>query len=174
MTIAHLTGAGGLLDGLAHPVFGIDHLLAIVVVGTLAYLFRDRLPWLTLPAMFVGGMAAGGALGVLGVGIGATEVIVASSVALLGLVLVAATGAVDARALAGLVAVAALFHGLAHGSEVPGAASPALYVLGFLVATATLHLAGVTLGPVLARWRPIRALAGSAVAVAGVWLVAGV
>jgi urease accessory protein len=174
MTLAHLTGAGGLLDGLAHPVFGIDHLLAIVVVGTLAYLFREQLPWMTLPAVFVGGMAIGGALGIAGVSFDATELFVAASVALLGVVLLAATTKVEVKALAAVVAVAALFHGLAHGGEVPEAASPALYVVGFLMATAALHVAGVLAGPVVVRWRPVRALAGAAVAAAGVMLVAGV
>jgi len=174
MTLAHLTGGGGLFDGLAHPVFGIDHLIAIVVVGTLAYLLRDRLPWFTLPVIFVGAMAVGGTLGVLGVSTGSTELFVALSVVLLGVVLLALTGVVDARVLAGLVALAALFHGLAHGGEVPDAASPALYVIGFLVATAGLHLAGVALGPVVARFRIVRGLAGAGVVAAGVVLVSGV
>ena len=174
MTLAHLTGAGGLLDGLLHPFAGADHLLAMVVVGTLAFLLRDRLRWMTLPAVFVGGMAVGGGLGIAGVSIGATELIVAASVALLGVVLLAATSQVAVRALTAVVAVAALFHGLAHGAEVPAAASPALYVAGFLLATATLHLTGVVAGPVVARWRPVRALAGTAVAAVGVLLVAGV
>ncbi len=174
MTFAHLTGGGGLFDGLAHPVFGIDHLIAIVVVGTLAYLLRDRPAWYTLPATFVGAMAIGGTLGVLGVTTGSTELFVALSVVLLGVVLLALTGALDARALTGLVALAALFHGLAHGGEVPSAASPALYVIGFLLATAGLHLAGVALGPVVARSRIVRGLAGVGVIAAGVVLVSGV
>jgi urease accessory protein len=72
------------------------------------------------------------------------------------------------------VAAAALFHGLAHGGEVPDAASPVLYVAGFLAATATLHVAGVLLGPAVVRWRPVQAIAGAAVAAVGVMLVAGV
>lgn len=174
MTFAHLTGAGGLLDGLAHPVFGLDHLIAIVAVGTLAYLLRDRVPWLTLPATFLGAMAIGGISGVLGVTTGSTELFVALSVVLLGLVLIALTGVVEARALAGLVALTALFHGLAHGGEVPSAASPALYVIGFLLTTVGLHLAGVALGPVVARSRVVRGLAGAGVTAAGVVLVSGV
>lgn len=174
MTFAHLTGAGGLLDGLAHPVIGIDHLIAIVVVGTLAHLLRERVPWFTLPATFVGAMAIGGTLGVLGVTTGSTELFVALSVVLLGVVLLALTDVVEARALAGLVALAALFHGLAHGGEVPNAASPALYVIGFLVATTGLHLAGVALGPVVARSRLVRGLAGAGVIAAGLVLVSGV
>lgn len=173
-TLAHLTGGGGLLDGLAHPVFGVDHLIAIVVVGTLAYLLRDRLPWLRLPATFVGAMAVGGTLGVLGVTVGSTELFVALSVVLLGLVLVAAAGVTEARGLPVLVGVAALFHGLAHGGEVPGTADPALYVVGFLLATAGLHLAGVALGPVVARSRIVRGLAGAGAVAAGLVLVGGV
>ena len=174
MTLAHLTGGGGLFDGLAHPLFGIDHLIAIVVVGTLAYLLRSRMPWFTLPASFVGAMALGGTLGILGVATGSTELFVALSVVLLGVVLLALTGVIEPRALAGLVALAALFHGLAHGGEVPNAASPVLYVTGFLLATAALHLAGVALGPVAARSRLVRGLAGAGVVAAGLVLVSGV
>ena len=174
MTLAHLTGASGLLDGLLHPFAGIDHLLAMVVVGTLAHLLRDRLAWMVLPSVFVGGMAIGGALGIAGVSFGATELFVAASVALLGVLLLAATTRVEVRSLAAVVAAAALFHGLAHGGEVPAAASPALYVAGFLAATAALHVTGVVAGPVVARWRPVRMLAGTAVAAAGVALLAGV
>ena len=85
-------------------MFGVDHLIAIVVVGTLAYLLRDRLAWFTLPATFVGAMAIGGTLGVLGVTTSSTELFVALSVVLLGVVLVALTGVIDTRALAVLVA----------------------------------------------------------------------
>lgn len=174
MTLAHLTGAGGLVDGLAHPVYGIDHLLAMVAVGILAYLLRDRLAWWALPVAFIAGMALGGTLGVAGVAMHSTEVLVAASVVLLGLVLAAATGALDPRALLLLVGGAALFHGLAHGSEVPAAGRPVLYVAGFLVATAVLHLAGVLLGPVAAGSRLVRCAAGLGVAYVGVTLVAGV
>jgi len=174
MTLAHLTGGGGLLDGLAHPVLGVDHLIAIVVVGTLAFLLRDRLAWMTLPATFVGAMAVGGILGVLGITSGSSELFVALSVVLLGVVLLALTGVIDGRALAGLVALVALFHGLAHGGEVPSTASPAVYVIGFLLATAGLHLAGVALGPVLARSRLVRGIAGAGVATAGLVLASGV
>ncbi len=174
MTLAHLTGGGGLLDGLAHPIFGIDHLIAIVVVGTLAYLLRDRVPWVTLPTTFVGAMAVGGTLGVLGVTVASTELFVALSVVLFGAVLLAATGVKEARVLPVLVGTAALFHGLAHGGEVPGAAEPALYVVGFLLATAGLHVAGVVLGPVVARSRVVRGLAGAGVVGAGLVLLGGV
>ena len=119
-------------------------------------------------------MAVGGILGVLGVTTGSTEVFVALSVVLLGVVLLALTGVAEARVLAGLVALAALFHGLAHGGEVPGTATPALYVVGFLLATAGLHLAGVALGPVVARSRVVRGLAGAGVVAAGLVLVGGV
>ncbi len=174
MTLAHLTGGGGLFDGLAHPVLGVDHLIAITVVGTLAYLLRSPLPRLSLPVTFLGAMGVGGTLGVLGVTIASTELFVAVTVVLFGVALLAATGALEARALPVLVGVAALFHGLAHGGEVPAAASPALYVAGFLIATAGLQFVGVALGPVVARSRVHRTLAGIAVAAAGLALLGGV
>ena len=174
MILAHLTGGGGLFDGLAHPVLGPDHLIAIIAVGVLAHLGRDHLPRLSLPATFVGAMAVGGALGVSGVTVAATEVFVAVTVVLFGVALLAATGAVTSRALPVLVGVAALFHGLAHGGEIPGTANPVLYVAGFLVATAGLHLGGVGLGPVVARSRVVRTLAGAGVAAAGLALLSGV
>lgn len=172
--LAHLTGAGGLFDGLVHPIVGLDHLIAITAVGALAYLLRAKLAWWSLPTAFVGSMAVGGALAIAGVTVGHTELFVALSVTMLGLVLVAGVGALDHRALSVGVAVIALFHGLAHGGEVPGSAAPALYVSGFVVMTGVLHLSGAAFGLLLGRSRVVRGLVGAGVALTGVALATGV
>ena len=172
MIIAHLSGAGGLLDGLMHPLSGIDHLLAFLTVGVLATLLRRELRWWALPATFVAAMALGGTLGMSGVGVGGAEAFIAASVVALGVLLVLAPAAGDnVSVIVPLLAVTAVFHGLAHGSELPDSAHPALYAAGFLVSTAALHLAGVGVGLGIERRTWIRAGLGVAVASAGLSLL---
>jgi urease accessory protein len=172
MILGHLTGAGGLLDGLMHPLTGIDHLLAFLTVGVLATLLRDRVRWWALPAVFVAAMAVGGTLGMAGVGVDGAETLIAASVVALGLLLVVApvAGAHVAFVIP-LLALTALFHGLAHGTELPDSAHPALYAAGFLVSTAGLHLSGVGAGFVIERSTWVRAALGAGVATAGVLLI---
>jgi urease accessory protein len=172
MILGHLTGAGGLLDGLVHPLTGLDHLLAFLAVGVLATLLRDKLPWWALPAVFVAAMGVGGAAGMAGLGIDGAETFVAASVAALGVLLVLSPTARDHPTLmVPLLGVTALFHGLAHGSELPDSAHPALYAVGFLLSTAGLHAAGVGGGLVIERSTWVRTVLGAGVATAGVLLV---
>ena len=173
------TGIGattGFLHGFWHPIGGIDHVLAMVAVGLLAAQIGGRALW-AVPATFVAIMAAGGTLGMAGVALPAVEVGIALSVLVLGLVVLAGRRWPLGLAMA-LVAVFAVFHGHAHGSEMPVDASGLSYGLGFMLATALLHLAGIGLGIGLGRLaateggRLIQA-SGAAIALAGVVLLAG-
>ena len=177
--LAHPFGVSGagIWAGLGHPLGGLDHLLAMVAVGLWAVQLGGRALW-ALPVSFVAAMAAGACFALAGIGIPAVELGVAGSVVLLGL-LVAGAARVPVLAGCGMVAVFALFHGHAHGTELPAAASPALYGLGFVLATAALHAAGIGLGRFgeqvaanRSRWS-LRA-AGAAAAATGVVLLAGV
>lgn len=168
------TGIGahtGFAAGFAHPLLGLDHLLTMVAVGAWAALLGGRAVWL-VPAAFVAAMVAGGALAVSGVGLPMVETAIALSVVVLG-----ALVAVNARVVLGagmaIAAAFALFHGHAHGSELPASAGAAI---GFVLATALLHAAGIAVVGLLRRVAPTRAVrwAGIATAFAGVGLVAGV
>ncbi len=162
----HLAGAW---DGLLHPFLGIDHLLAMITVGILAYtLDRSR----SIPVAFLGAMTVGGALGVVGVAAPLGEWAVAVSVLALGAALVAGATLGRTPALA-LVALAGLAHGHAHGLEAPAAVHPLLYIAGFLAATAALHAAGWVAGWAMANRTAARRAVGIAVAGVGVGLVVG-
>jgi urease accessory protein len=140
---AEATG-GGWSAGFAHPFSGIDHLVTMIAVGIWAVQIGERAVWL-LPASFVLVMALGAMLSLGGVVLPGAEDGIALSVAVLGVLL-----AVAARpGLAASVAIVALFglvHGYAHGAEMPEAAMPVLYALGFVAATLCLHLLGIAFG----------------------------
>lgn len=142
--------AGGLISGVLHPLTGADHLIAMVAVGLWGAQLGAPAIWL-LPITFPLVMALGGVLGVLHVPLPAPELMIALSALLLG-------GAVAARwrapfvAAAVLVGLFAIFHGHAHGAELPGAANPLAYGIGFVTATGFLHLCGIAIGA-LSRWR---------------------
>jgi len=141
--------AGGFMSGFAHPLLGWDHVIAMLAVGLWGAFLGAPALWL-LPVVFPLVMAAGGALGVLGVPLPAVEVgIAVSAIALGGVVAGALRPPLWAAAL--LVALFAVFHGHAHGTELPQAASPLAYSLGFVIATGALHLTGIALG-LLTRW----------------------
>ncbi len=141
--------AGGFMSGFAHPLLGWDHVIAMLAVGLWGAFLGAPALWL-LPVVFPLVMAAGGALGVLGVPLPAVEVgIAASAVALGGVVAGALRPPLWVAAL--LVALFAIFHGHAHGTELPQAANPLAYSLGFVIATGLLHLTGIALG-LLTRW----------------------
>jgi urease accessory protein len=163
--------AGGFLSGLKHPVSGLDHLLAMFAVGLWgAYLGRPLV--VALPVIFPAVMVLGGLLGIAGVPIPPVEVGIALSVFLLGAAIAAAYRAPVWLACA-LVGVFGLFHGYAHGQELPTAADPVAYGLGFVLATGALHGAGILVGLLNARpgGRTLTRLIGGAIAVAGLWFL---
>jgi urease accessory protein len=162
--------AGGFGAGLAHPFMGLDHVLAMLTVGLWAAQTGGRALW-AVPATFVATMAAGSALALAGFALPHVEIVVALSVVTLGL-LVAFAVRMPLPVGVALTGAFALFHGYAHGSELPALASPVTYAVGFLLATALLHLSGVASGLALDRVhiRRLR-LAGACVSAAGVMLV---
>ena len=163
-------GASSFLQGFAHPLGGLDHVLAMVAVGLYAAMFGGRALWL-VPAAFLGAMALGGALGVAGYGLPYTEIGIAVSVIVLGLA-IAFRISLPALAAMALAGVFAIFHGHAHGAEMPQTISGYEYAAGFLLATALLHGAGIAFGVVGAKsqWRVAQA-AGAAMALTGLVLL---
>ncbi len=174
--LAH-TGAGpvsGATAGFGHPLGGLDHLLAMVAVGMLGAQLGGRALW-AVPGAFVAAMVVGGVLGMAGVALPFVETGIVGSVIVLGLVIAWGKQVTMAPAMA-LAAVFALFHGHAHGTEMPAVAAGLEYAAGFVAATALLHalgvgiglatsLAGEKLAPVSLRF------GGGAIAAAGVALV---
>lgn len=140
---------GGLASGLLHPVTGIDHLVAMVAVGIWGAQLGAPAIWI-LPITFPLVMAVGGVLGVLHVPLPMPEVMIAMSAVILG-VAVAARLRLPFPAAALVVAVFAVFHGHAHGAELPRAANALAYGVGFVTATGLLHLCGILIGT-LTRW----------------------
>lgn len=169
-TGVHALVAGGLPAGFAHPFSGLDHLLAMVAVGLWAASLGGAARWL-VPASFVAVMALGAVAGTQGLALPAVETGIAASVMALG-VLVALSVRIPAAAAVAVVAVFAVFHGHAHGSEMPQMAMPLAYGLGFGLATALLHGFGLAAGVALPRLgTPLVArAAGGAIALAGVAL----
>jgi urease accessory protein len=163
--------AGGLVSGLLHPVTGIDHLIAMVAVGLWGAQLGAPALWV-LPIAFPLVMACGGVLGVLGMALPAPEVAIALSALALGS-LVALRVRLPLAAACAIVAVFAVFHGHAHGRELPQAANPLAYGIGFVVATGLLHLCGIAIGT-LTRWvqgeRLVRVL-GASIALLGMYFL---
>ncbi|MFK4658253.1 urease accessory protein [Bradyrhizobium japonicum] len=141
--------AGGVVSGLLHPVTGIDHLIAMVAVGIWGAQLGVPAIWI-LPITFPLVMAVGGVLGVLHVPLPIPEVMIAVSAVILG-VAVAARLRLPFSAAAVVVASFAIFHGHAHGAELPRAANALAYGVGFVTATGLLHLLGIAIGA-LTRW----------------------
>lgn len=135
---ATVTGFAG---GLAHPLLGLDHLLAMIAVGLWAAQQGGRVLW-AVPAAFVGAMGLGGGLAWSGIALPHVETAIALSVPVLGL-LVATRRQWAVTAGMALAAGFALFHGYAHGQDMPLSVSPALYGLGFVLATLGLHGVGI-------------------------------
>jgi len=165
--------AAGFLIGLKHPVSGLDHVLAMISVGLWGAQLGTPAVWL-LPVVFPMVMAFGGFLGLLGVPLPGTEVGIALSAILLGLMV-----ALEARppvwVAATLVGVFGIFHGYAHGTELPAGENALLYSVGFVMATGGLHAIGIGLG-VAHRWtvgRVALRIAGALVAIAGVFFLWG-
>lgn len=161
----------GLLAGLAHPIGGLDHLLAMLAVGLWAAQQKGTARW-ALPLTFVISMLFGGLAGFDGLQVPGLESGIAASVLALGLLVAVAARLPMAVALS-LTSLFALSHGVAHGLELPEMAEPIGYALGFLAATAALHAVGYALVRYLPQAAaPLIRLAGIGSAGAGIWLLA--
>ncbi len=136
--------AGGFTSGFLHPISGLDHVVAMVSVGLWGAFLGAPAIWL-LPVVFPLVMAFGGVLGVAGVPLPGVEIGIALSAIVLG-IMVAAAAKPPIWIAAVLVGIFAIFHGHAHGTELPNAANPLAYSLGFVVATGLLHLSGIAFG----------------------------
>jgi urease accessory protein len=164
---------GGFQSGFTHPIFGFDHVVAMVAVGLWGAFLGQPAIWL-LPVVFPVVMAFGGLAGVLGVPLPGVEMGIAlSAVALAAMVALALRAPLWVAAV--LVGAFAIFHGHAHGVELPEAANPLAYGVGFVVATGLLHLSGLALG-LLSRWpaglQAVR-VGGGAIACVGLYFLAG-
>jgi urease accessory protein len=172
---AHLLNAAGAgwAHGFMHPFSGLDHVLAMAAVGVWAAQTGRPALW-ALPLAFPLAMAAGGLLGVAGVPVPGIESGIAASVLILGLLIAFRAKPPLALSVA-LVGLFAVFHGHAHGSELPQAASPLLYGLGFVAATAALHVIGLGIGHAMRLPAGMTALrvGGGAIAAAGLALFIG-
>ncbi|MCT7946103.1 HupE/UreJ family protein [Shewanella septentrionalis] len=165
---------GGFMSGFNHPVLGFDHLLAMLSVGMLSTQLGGRAIW-TVPLAFVVFMLVGGILGLYAIAVPFVEIGIALSVLLLGLA-IAFDRQIPLLFAMAFVGVFAIFHGHAHGAEMPALASPVLYALGFLFGTAVIHLGGVMIGLGMQRMtgqRNLMRVTGAAIAAMGGYLLAG-
>lgn len=178
---AHLdpVAHGSFAAGFSHPLFGLDHILAMVAVGLWAALLAqtgDRRALWAVPAAFVGTMTAGFAIALSGLSLPFVEPVVVASVVVLGLLTLVA---LQVSVVAGMAMVGAfaLFHGYAHGGEL-GEAGALSFCVGFALATALLHAAGAGAGLGMARLasgsgRWLTRAAGGLTALCGLWIAAG-
>lgn len=171
---AHVTGesvGGGFLTGFTHPLRGPDHVLAMLAVGMWGAQLGAPAIWV-LPVAFPMVMALGGVLGILRLSLPAVEFGVALSVVMLGGAI-----ATDRRpplpVAAILVGFFAVFHGYAHGAELPGQTAAVAYCAGFVIATGLIHLTGIGIGFVTRapRGAEILRAGGGAISLAGIYLV---
>lgn len=165
--------ASGLLHGLAHPILGPDHLLAMLAVGLWSgFVLPNRL-WAGAAA-FMAAMAAGAGLSFAGAGFPAVETVIVASVVVFGLLTVVSgrdqPGWMTAASL-GMIALFASAHGHAHASEAAGNA--VAYLAGFLVSTALLHLTGIGIAQAVAQRPWVQRAIGSGIAASGLYLMVG-
>jgi urease accessory protein len=158
----------GFLTGLSHPISGLDHVLAMIAVGLWGAQLGAPAVWL-LPVTFPMMMAFGGFLGLVGFPLPGVEIAIALSAVLLGIMV--ASEAKPSLVVAGaIVAFFAVFHGHAHGTELPAGQSGLLYSIGFVIATGCLHGIGIAIGAVH-RWpigRVLLRFSGAVVCLAGI------
>jgi urease accessory protein len=174
MALAHGDNmGGGFASGFAHPILGWDHVAAMVAVGMWGALLGRPSLWI-LPVAFPLLMAGGSALGILGIPLPAVETgIAVSAIVLGGLILLSVKAPFPIAVV--LVGVFAIFHGYAHGAELPDLANPFVFASGFVIATGLLHLFGIAFGLLIA-W-PVGRLAvragGGAIAATGAGFLFG-
>ncbi|MCB1403789.1 MAG: HupE/UreJ family protein [Rhodobacteraceae bacterium] len=164
---------GGFLTGFLHPILGWDHVAAMVAVGLWGAFLGAPAIWL-LPVTFPLVMALGGALGVAGVPVPGIETGIAASALIIGLAVLMAWRP-PLMVAAVIVGFFAVFHGHAHGQEMPQAANPLAYAAGFVIGTGFLHLAGISLGLFTASERGALAVRGlgGVIAAAGLGFLTG-
>ena len=163
--------AAGFLTGFVHPISGLDHVLAMVAVGLWGAQLGAPAIWV-LPVAFPLVMAMGGMLGLIGVPVPGIEYGIAASAILLGAAVLFEVGA-SLVVTALLVGIFAIFHGHAHGTELPPGQNALLYSMGFVIATGCLHALGIGIGAVH-RWtwgQKLLRAAGAVVAVGGVFFM---
>jgi urease accessory protein len=156
--------AGGLVSGFLHPVLGPDHVIAMIAVGLWGVQLGRPAIW-TLPITFPLIMAFGGMMGVAGIPLPSVEVGIALSAVVLG-IMVAGSVRPQLWVVMAIVGTFAIFHGHAHGTELPHAADPLAYGVGFVVATGLLHLSGILVGLAIARPLGVRAVQACGVLIA--------
>ena len=175
---AHMIiGRVGFFDGLTHPVLGLDHLLAMVSVGIISAQIGGRAIW-TVPSAFVVLMIAGGIFGfsLIVDNFYFVEIGIIVSVILLGLT-ISVEKKIPTNLIIIFVGLFGLFHGIAHGLEIPAAASPLLFILGFIIGTTALHLFGVAIGHYAIKTSislKILKLSGVTFALYGIYLLIGI
>lgn len=166
-------GSGSFVTGFSHPFGGLDHMLAMLAVGMWGARLGMPALW-ALPVAFPMLMAVGGVMGILGLPLPSIELGIALSVVVLGAVILVALKPPLWVAIL-LVSFFAVFHGYAHGAELPGQSDPLPYSGGFIVATGLIHIAGILIGFVTRLPHGMMALraGGGAIAAAGVYLLVG-
>ena len=163
---------GGFITGLAHPFMGLDHLLAMIAVGIWAAQTGGNAVW-RLPLSFIVMMTVAALISASGFSLPVLEPLIAGSVVLLGLMIAFAIR-LPANSRMLLVAVFAVFHGYAHGLEMPQASSAFQYGIGFVLATTLLHLIGIGFGKIAYRKHLLSRLSGSIITLAGLYLATAV
>jgi urease accessory protein len=162
---------GGFASGFSHPLFGYDHLLAMLAVGIWGAQMGGRSVW-TLPVTFPLIMAVGGIMGMAGIPLPSVEFGIALSILVLGMAIAFAWRPFEPVALL-IIAAFAIFHGYAHGAELPAAADPAAYSIGFVVATGAIHVVGIAIGLLIGKlfdgW--VSRGIGGAIALGGIYYI---
>jgi len=178
VALAH-TGVGstsGFMHGFMHPLSGLDHQLAMILVGIFAYRLGGRALWL-VPLAFIAMMAVGGFLGITATPVPCVEIGIALSVIVLGAIVALGVKAPVAAAM-GVVGLFAVFHGHVHGTEMPMDVSGATYGAGFMLATALLHAVGIGIGTLVGLMsrtfgNTVYRVAGGVASIAGLALLVG-
>jgi urease accessory protein len=169
---AHTFGAvgTGFVAGFGHPFLGLDHLAAMIAVGAWAAQAGWRPVW-SVPLVFMAVLVFGAVLAFAGIALPAVESGIAASLVVLGLLIASATR-LPVTVGAAIAAVFAVFHGYAHGSEIPQALAPWLYAAGFVLATGVLHAAGIGAGRQWLVQRPwLVGTTGLALSAGGAWML---
>lgn len=169
---AHPGHGSGTMAGIAHPLLGLDHLLAMLAVGVWAAQLGGRAKWL-VPASFVALMVLAGSVGMTSIALPMVESGIATSVLLLGLLIAFSVNVTPALG-ASIVGLFAVFHGYAHGAEMPPLGTSWQYGFGFVLATAALHGLGLLLGRRLHKQGLWLRATGALVAASGVWMMAAI